>query len=140
MPDVQVILGHLQAGLKVREIAQLTGASEGAIYSKIKRHGIDPSAFRVWKERKADALAFLQAKTFEAALERIPKTGFRDLMTGFNIAHNAERLERGLSTQNVGIEALMASISALDEQEKKLREQLGLKDETPSNEPGADSQ
>lgn len=129
VPPIPTLLANLQAGLTVADISRMYGINSGTVYRAIKKHNIDVKMFRTWKEKKADALSLMQSKVFEAAMDKIPETSFRDLMTGFNIANNAERLERGQATANVGVSALLENLAGLEEQEKKLREQLGLKEE-----------
>ena len=114
VPGITLLLSHLQAGWSPADIARHYGCASASVYAAVKRNGIDIRAFRAWKERKPDILSFVQSKAIEAAVKKIPKTGFRDLVTGFGVLQNAERLERGQSTANLSLATLTASLAELE--------------------------
>ncbi len=123
-PPVATILRGLQGGLTVPDIARQYGVASGSIYASMRKHGIDISQFLDWKKSKADVMSFAQSRIIESAMGKIAETGFRDLVTGFNILNNAERLERGLSTANVDVAAALTSIDVLNDREAKLQAAL----------------
>lgn len=120
-PGLTLLLSHLQAGLLPADIAKMYGVTIEAVKYNVKKHGIDLKAFRSWKETKADALSFVQNKVVESALEKIPDTGFRDLITGFGVLNNAERLERGQTTSNLNLSSMAQSLAELEKQEADLK-------------------
>ena len=126
VPQLSQLLAHLQAGLTVADIARMSGCSSTGVYKAIQRHGIDVSALRTFKDRKADVLTHVQMRVVEAMPNKVEGTSLRDLATTFNILHNAERLERGQSTQNLSVSALMEQAGSLDETISRLEAQLNL--------------
>lgn len=130
IPAMPVLLANLQAGLTVNEIAKLHGVSASGVYQAIRKHGIDVRALQVYKERRADLLAHTAMRIHENMSEdKIKSASLRDLATSLNIVHNAERLERGQSTSNVNMAALMGNLKELEEAEKRLEKELGIKPE-----------
>lgn len=132
-PPIATLLRHLQAGNSPTDIARMYGIASTTVYKNIKNAGIDVGTFRDWKHGKADVLSLLQSRIAEAMPTKIEGTSLRDLATSFNILHNAERLERGQSTSNVGIAAMMGNLQELEETERKLKAQLGLSDPDPGD-------
>ena len=133
LPSIGELIAYMQNGLSAAEVARMYGVNNQAIYLKLKRHGIDIKGLKCWKERKADVLSHLQMQIAEAIdNKKIQNTSLRDLATSFNIMHNAERLERGQSTQNVGLSAMLQSLQELEAAEAKLKAQIGLSVETPT--------
>jgi hypothetical protein len=126
VPPLSQLLAHLQAGLTPADVARMSGCSSSAIYAAMSRHGIDITALRTFKERKADVITHVQRLVVEAMPGKVEDTSLRDLATTFNILHNAERLERGQSTANLSVSALMEQIGGADEAIARLEEQLKL--------------
>lgn len=124
MPPLPVMLSQLQAGLTVSDIARIHGVSSSGVYAAIRKYGIDISALRTFKDRKADTLAHIQMLVTSAMPGKVENTSLRDLATTFNILHNAERLERGQSTNNLSVTALLEQAGELDTTIARLEEQL----------------
>lgn len=136
VPPLSQLLAHLQAGLTPADIARMSGCSSSGVYAAMKRNGIDITALRTFKERKADVITHVQRLVVEAMPAKVGDTSLRDLATTFNILHNAERLERGQSTANLSVSALMEQAGSIDETIARLEEQLkmtkaGVTDVTP---------
>jgi len=124
MPPLPVMLSHLQAGLTASDIARIYGVSSSGVYGAIRKYGIDISALRTFKDRKADTLAHIQMLVTSAMPGKVESTSLRDLATTFNILHNAERLERGQSTNNLSVTALLEQAGELDVTIARLEAQL----------------
>ena len=58
--------------------------------------------------------------------DKVKDTSLRDLATTFNILHGAERLERGQSTANLSVSALMEQAGSLDQTIARLEAQLKM--------------
>ena len=84
--------------------------------------GVTPQAEQ-FKEQRADVLAFYQQKLLnsltDSDIKRMPP-GSR--LTGFGILYDKERLERGQSTDNIAVEALIEDLHNTQEQLDKVRE------------------
>ena len=125
VPGLSVLLSHLQAGLTAHDIARIYGCASVSVYQAIQRHGIDITALRTFKARRADTLAHLQMLVTQAMPGKVEQTSLRDLATTFNILHNAERLEKGQSTANLSLGDVSTQISELDATIARLEAQLG---------------
>ena len=85
-------------GLTYEQIGQLQGVSKQAIHQALQRYGIDSGTLETFKGNRADLLAGLQAKIYNAidpgAIKKmIERRGLTDL----GILYDKERIERGLS-------------------------------------------
>ena len=126
VPALSVLLSHLQAGLTPADIARIYGCASVSVYKAIQRYGIDITALRTFKARRADTLAHLQMLVTSAMPGKVESTSLRDLATTFNILHNAERLEKGQSTANLSLGDVSTQISDLDATIARLEAQLGI--------------
>ncbi len=135
VPPLPLLLSQLQAGLTAADIARIHGCASSSVYDAIRRYGIDITALRTFKGRRADTLAHIQMLVTNAMPGKVEQTSLRDLATTFNILHNAERLERGQSTANVALGDVSGQLSELDATIAKLEAQLGLADTGGSKEP-----
>lgn len=126
LPPLPQMLSYLQAGLTAADIARIHGCASSSVYGAIRRYGIDITALRTFKGRRADTLAHIQMLVTDAMPGKVENTSLRDLATTFNILHNAERLERGQSTANVALGDVSGQLSELDATIAKLEAQLGI--------------
>jgi len=125
VPTMQIIIADSQAGKSIKQMAAAYGCTEQAIRSKCKKHGFSSVQLRSFKERRADIFAWKQSQLIEAmSKEKISGASLRDQATTFNILHNAERLERGQSTQNLDFNSLGAALSELEVEEARLKAEL----------------
>ena len=126
VPELPLLLSHMQAGMTPQDIARVYGCSSTSVYSALRRNGISAPALRAFKTRKADTLAHLQMLVTNAMPGKVENTSLRDLATTFNILHNAERLEKGQSTANLSLGDVSTQISDLDATIARLEAQLGV--------------
>lgn len=126
VPELPLLLSHMQAGMTPQDIARVYGCSSTSVYSALRRNGISAPALRAFKNRKADTLAHLQMLVTNAMPGKVEQTSLRDLATTFNILHNAERLEKGQSTANLSLGDLSVQLGELDATIAKLEAQLGV--------------
>ena len=126
VPALPVLLSHLQAGLTAADIARIYGCASVSVYQAVRKYGIDITALRTFKSKRADTLAHLQMLVTQAMPGKVEQTSLRDLATTFNILHNAERLEKGQSTANLSLGDVSTQISDLDATIARLEGQLGI--------------
>ena len=135
-PPVSTLIAGLKAGQTAAEIARIYGVVPGTVHAALRRHGISIRDLRHWQERKADVLDHLQMRLVEHMTpEKMAQASLRDQATTFNILHNAERLVRGQSTSNVGINALLETEQQLAEQIRQLESELGMDTDKPLDSP-----
>lgn len=87
-------------------IAKTVGCAESTVWSRIKtlRENLKSlDKLKEWQENKPDILAATQFEMVQSMLEpgKLKKASVNNLAYAFDKLHQAERLERGLSTSNV---------------------------------------
>jgi len=135
VPPVASLIAYLKNGMTPDEIAKCHGCSPAGVRGALRRNGVDIRALRHWQERKADVLSHVQMRIVGAMTTgKIEGASLRDQATTFNILHNAERLERGQSTSNVSLQALLENAAEMDKQIAALESSLGLQTANPASE------
>ena len=80
------------------EIAKSVNTSRQAVHQALDRYGLEPNALKTFKENRADLLAGMQEKIYQAVdSDSIKKMIERRGMTDLGILYDKERIERGLS-------------------------------------------
>jgi IS30 family transposase len=118
--DRKAALDQQARGLSTREIAQLQGVAASTVRRFMDRMKPEQAAVEEFKNGRADVLARIQGKSLELqerilesiddrllnALTPHQKSGLLlSTNTVFGTTYDKERLERGKSTQNVGVVA-----------------------------------
>jgi hypothetical protein len=115
--DVSAALDlRLNHNLPYSKIAALQGVSPQAIHKRIKALLPDNSV-QDYVQQRANILAAKQINILESVDDkRLADATLNNLAFAFTQLYNAERLERGLSTENIDIRSQVLSISATIDQ------------------------
>jgi transposase len=114
--------------LSCRKIAKLVNKDYTTVYRNLQRYGIEQKRLNGYQGLKADILAGYQEKILVGMDdEKIKKATLQQSAIAFNILHQAERLERGLSTDNHSLAAVVQIV------DKQVREQLKNKEIQDNN-------
>lgn len=123
-----LLIAELKAGKTARQIAEQYGVTPETVWGMCRRQGFSVKTLETYKAQKADLLAFRQNQILEAMTpEKILGASLRDQATTFNILHNAERLERGQSTNNLSFGAITGELGEVEAQIAVLEAKLKVK-------------
>lgn len=115
-----------QKGLKHREIAQLTGLERSTVTKALSAYAIEQQGLEGYKDARAEIFAGLQHRFLVSITnEEIQKMAPRDRVLSAGILYDKERLERGLSTNNIDAHLMLRNDQTLD---SKLQELQALVD------------
>mgnify|MGYP001565151747 FL=1 len=129
----ELIYDYRKRGLTMPQIAQLCHVHESAIYRMIERHG-DVEDVERWKTHRADIMSAKQRELLSHITpDRIKKMNPRDMVVSFGILYDKERLERGLSTDNVDVHVLETSHNDLSAQRDAILQRLHLHTDSPQS-------
>ena len=110
-------------GNSYKEIGKILGCTKQNVELRLRPFKAEIEALQSFKEQRADVLAVYQQKLLnsltDSDIKRMPP-GSR--LTGFGILYDKERLERGQSTDNIAVEALIEDLHNTQEQLDKIRE------------------
>ena len=110
-------------GNSYSEIGKILGCTKQNVELRLRPFKGEIEALESFKEQRADVLAVYQQKLLnsltDSDIKRMPP-GTR--LTGFGILYDKERLERGQSTDNIAVEALIEDLHNTQEQLDKIRE------------------
>ena len=110
-------------GNSYSEIGKILGCTKQNVELRLRPFKGEIEALESFKEQRADVLAVYQQKLLnsltDSDIKRMPP-GSR--LTGFGILYDKERLERGQSTDNIAVEALIEDLHNTQEQLDKIRE------------------
>ena len=110
-------------GNSYKEIGKILGCTKQNVELRLRPFKAEIEALQSFKEQRADVLAVYQQKLLnsltDSDIKRMPP-GSR--LTGFGILYDKERLERGQSTDNIAVEALIEDLHNTQEQLDKVRE------------------
>ena len=110
-------------GNSYKEIGKILGCTKQNVELRLRPFKAEIEALESYKEHRADVLAVYQQKLLnsltDSDIKRMPP-GSR--LTGFGILYDKERLERGQSTDNIAVEALIEDLHNTQEQLDKIRE------------------
>ena len=115
---------RLNHNLSYRRIAKIQGVTTQAVHQRL-RPLLPTEQTEIYKNNRADIFANAQLKILtQLDLPRLKKAALRDLVISAGILYDKERLERGLSSQNISYQAITDQLKAIDEEEAGLRRQL----------------
>lgn len=104
--DIPDAVAHLQAGLSLRQAADIQGVHKSTLHEALGRYGISVDRVRAYQQHRADVMSAIQERMAEQVLSmpdaRLAKEAL-PLMSSLGIAYDKERLERGQSTANVAL-------------------------------------
>lgn len=114
---IALLIAEFKSGKTAVQIANQYGVTPETVWGMCRKHGFSVKSLQAYKAQKADLLAFRQSQLLEAmSPEKIMGASLRDQATTFNILHNAERLERGQSTNNLSWAGLTDELGDVDAQ------------------------
>jgi transposase len=114
-------------GLSQVEIAKVLGINSSNVCRRLARHEKDLAALPVYKQNRADVLAFWQRRLLNSIEEAdIKKASAYQRVGMFGILYDKERLERGETTQNIGYADYTKALSSVLEKRKQLEAELGI--------------
>ncbi len=109
--DTETLITLKKTGKSYREIAEIVGGNKDVIHRQI-RHLLPTETTEEFKKNRADILAQLQCKILSSIDDAdIKKAPFGSRILAMAQIYDKERLERGQSTDNVGV--LVAGIKDL---------------------------
>lgn len=89
--------------LSYQDIGNLQGVSKQAIHSAIK-HLLPDNDTKLYQDNRADILSHIQVKLLrELDSERLKKASAFQLVGAAGLLYDKERIERGQTTENIGI-------------------------------------
>lgn len=117
--------------MSYQEIADRFGCNKSTVHIAIKRFENimkEPEEIEAYRQCKSELLDAAEMTILEKIVdtETIAKASLNNAAYAFAQLHNAGRLERGKSTQNVDMRQLTMSLSELQEEQKKLEKELGI--------------
>lgn len=112
-------------GLSYQQIADRFQVSKQAVHQrlvKISEFLPDKEEIEVYRQLKTEMLDALEYKVYTKMLDenKLKDASFNNLAYGFQQICTQNRLEKGLSTSNVDIQSVTASLSDLEERRKKI--------------------
>ena len=120
----QAINLRLNHNLSYNRIAKIQGVTTQAVHQRLKQF-LPTEETELFKKNRADILATAQLKIItQIDQPKLKKAGLRDLVVSAGILYDKERLERGLSSQNVSYNVITEQLKKIDEEEADLRRQL----------------
>ena len=120
----QAINLRLNHNLSTPQIAKIQGVSKQAVHKRLQAF-LPNDSTELYKTNRADILATAQLKILtQIDQPKLKKAGLRDLVVSAGILYDKERLERGLSSQNVSYNVITDQLKKIDEEEADLRRQL----------------
>ena len=120
-----LVIAELKSGKTVKQIATTYDVTPETVWGMMRRQGFSIRSLQAYQATKADLLAFRQSQVLEAMdHEKITQASLRDQATTFNILHNAERLERGQSTNNINVASLNMELAEVERQIEELESKM----------------
>ena len=103
---IEVLIDYNNKGLKLKDIATLTGCTESNVSKRLKDSDYNPQYLKAYKENRADLLAHYQSQLLIGLSSDIKRMQPRDKVLSFGILYDKERIERGQAGQILGFEGL----------------------------------
>ena len=89
-------------GISLREIEERTGISKTTSQAYLAKWGINKQELDMFVENRVDIVRSKQKQILDALTpDKLEKAAARDLMVGYGILLDKDRLESGQSTQNI---------------------------------------
>jgi DNA-binding Lrp family transcriptional regulator len=133
--DKKVVVKSLvDAGMPYRKIQEITSVSPASITNIVKEFEANKELVEYYKKNRGDILAHDQM-LYRSYItpEKLEKASARDLETMRAIAFDKERLERGQTTENVGL-AIYQMIQEYKKRKNEDGEALDTEKDKPSSE------
>lgn len=117
--------------LTYSEIAKHFGCRKSSVHaalSKFDRILREPAEIESYEKHKASLLSSAEMTVLEKMMDTqtLEKASLNNAAYTFMTLHNAGRLERGKSTQNVDIRQLTMSLEELQAEQKRLEKELEI--------------
>ena len=117
---IEKLLKWRKQGLSYDEIGSMIGRSKQAVHQRLQPYKDAIENLPVFKENRADIFAIHQQRLLNSLsdddIRKIPP-GSR--FTGVGILYDKERIERNLSTSNIGIHEMVEHRVSLEEASKQ---------------------
>ena len=124
----QILKYRFGKNMSFGEIAEKTGIPKSTVHSKYQTFVkyANPEAVKDWEDKKPEMLSAGEMVLFNKLMDErtLKKASTNNLAYALDKVNNINRLHRGLSTSNVSVNSLTASLSEIIEEEKKLQKQL----------------
>jgi hypothetical protein len=118
-------------GLSIAQISRELEISSNAVSRRLDKLNLrteQQKAVEDYKRRKADIFATYQMDILGGITpEKIEAAGVDTLTRSFSLLYDRERLERGLSTENLDLHTAVAKASQIEELQARILERLGIK-------------
>ena len=112
--------------LSYNEIAELVGRTKQTVHKRLQPYVEDINNLQSFKDHRADILAVHQARLLNSLTpDAIKECSPYQRVGMFGILYDKERIERGMSTQNIAYADYSAKLSDLEKEEMELRKLLG---------------
>jgi len=112
-----------EQGLSYPQIGKLLGCSHINVLNRLRGYDIQHEDVKGYVDNRADVLADMQWKLLSSITpDDIKKTPTGSRILAVAQLYDKERLERGLSTQNIDSQAVSVHISQLSSELAKIRE------------------
>lgn len=127
----QALKMRLVKKMSYQEIGDKFGCDKSVVFRAIKRFENiikEPEEIEAYRQCRAELIDSAEMQVLEKMCnpETVAKASLNNAAYAFAQLHNAGRLERGKSTQNVDMRQLTMSLSELQEEQKRLEKELGI--------------
>lgn len=142
--DDAVVLSLSEEGYSTYQIADYLGVNQSTVYRRLQRLIHKHGALKTYKDKRADVLAYQQATEAEiqskllahlevdknlAALSESQKIAwYQTLNISKGTNYDKERLERGKSTENINVQAVIDDVEARRARIMELKGKLELEE------------
>lgn len=107
------------------DIAKMFNVTPSAIHQRFSHAGYTPQRLKHYKDNRANIFDFLASKIINSLTPRdLKRASFLQKITAMGILYDKMRIERGLSTVNVNIQALHAEAKDLDAEDRRLQAEI----------------
>ena len=103
---IEVLIDYNNKGLKLKDIATLTGCTESNVSKRLKDSDYNPQYLKAYKENRADLLAHYQSQLLIGLSSDIKRMQPRDKVVALGILVDKEQLLLGKPTSITSFEGL----------------------------------
>lgn len=124
---IENIIEYVNKGLTLSQIAKLCGCSRQNVHQRLQAVAYDKAGLENFKRHRGDVFAFIQSKLLNSIDDQAIKSmsaAQRVVCTG--ILYDKERIERGLSTENISIAEINLSLEQIGKRKEELLRQIGV--------------
>ena len=112
--------------LSYDQIAAIVGRAKPTVFERLNPYIKEIDELKSFKDNRGDVLAVHQARLLNSLTpDAIKECSPYQRVGMFGILYDKERIERGMSTQNIAYADYSAKLSDLEKEEMELRKLLG---------------